>query len=126
MMVPKMKKVGGVFVPSHLKTNYVREGTPNVGSGQKLMTVADLMPLMDDPKFKEAVEMMGRYEGHTKAVQVVARGNSKIADAHVAENEMGVRAYERKAAGALEDSKTLADAGVDTWQEAKALGLDNA
>lgn len=103
----------GLWVPRHLRNAYTRDGTPELGSGQKIVTANDLAKEMEDPKFREAVELMGRYEGHTKAIQVVLHSNDEIAKSHETENEVAVAAYKRKEEGALEDSKTLAAAGVD-------------
>jgi hypothetical protein len=116
----------GLFVPKHLASAYTRQGTPEVGSGQRLVSLEEIMPLMEqDESFREAVALMGRREGHVKAVQQIHRGG-KEADYHVEMHKQGQRAHEIKASGGLDDTKTLAEAGVDSWQEARALGLEKA
>lgn len=125
MAIPKLitapKK--GLWIPKHLKTNYTRQGTPELGSGQELVRLGEIMPLMDnDEEFKAAVELMARVEGHAKAVQVLHRGG-ELARSHEAEHTVGERAYERKAKGALDDTKTLTDMGVNDLAVAQALGV---
>lgn len=81
------------------------------------------MPLMEqDEKFREGVELMARREGHVKAVQVLHRGGG-ASKAHENEHTVGERAYDRKTKGALDDTKTLTDMGVNDLAVAQALGV---
>ena len=106
-----------------MRTAYTRIETPELGSGQRIESMQDLAPLMDNPRFRDGLEAMERREGHTKAIRVVMHGGTASARYSEAENAIAVRAQDRKASGYLDNTKTLTEMGVDDLAVAQALGV---
>lgn len=99
--------MSGLWIPPHLRgpkktveqRRYELRGTPEKGSGRRLITAGEMNQLIDDnPDIVAAIELMQRVEGHEKAALTVYRKrlvSDDVADTHESETDV-VAALQKK------------------------------
>jgi len=86
------------------KMSYQVQGTPEPGEGIRDLSAGEIHTLLQNPKFRRAVEIMERIEGHEKGVRAITRAAcSRIQrlDKQVMENAKAIELNKRKQEGRI-------------------------
>lgn len=81
------------------RMRYTVRGTPEVGDGVRLVPPEELAGLVGDPRFRRAVDVAERVEGHEKGIRAYTRAALKRIgrlDMHAAEQARAIELQMKK------------------------------
>ena len=87
------------------RNNYEHTGTPEIGNGQRIVPVEELFGMMNDPKFRDAVDVIEKEEGEVRGLTVAVVKQFKRdlrSQRHIAAQKRAIDLQVAKQKGILE------------------------